>query len=390
MRKALVIATKDLRQRMRDRSLIIFGLLVPFALTFIFDMLLGPVTSGPPVIARVGLADLDGSLVSIGLRTALGAAADAGVVTWEEVPDADTARARVEAGELSAAIVVPAGFGSAVTQGTAATLQVVGNRDQGIATQVAESVAAAYASRLRAATLAAKALAASGAAAPSALVMAQVAAAPEPLTLTATPTSDRQLDMTTYYAAGMAVFFVFFIVQLGVTGLLDEERDGTLARLLAAPMARRNVLFGKVMSSVAIGVASMAVLAVGSTIVMGADWGDPLGAAVLIVAVVVAAAGVLMLVAGLASSPEAAGNVQAVVAITLGSIGGVFFRLPAQEGLFGRLQGLAPHFWFMRGMGDLAGGGGVASLGEEVLALAVFAVVLGGLGWFLLERRLNR
>jgi len=390
MRKALVIATKDLRQRLRDRSLIIFGLLVPFALTFIFDMLLGPVTSGPPVIARVGLADLDGSLVSIGLRTALGAAADAGVVTWEEVPDADTARARVEAGELSAAIVVPAGFGSAVTQGTAATLQVVGNRDQGIATQVAESVAAAYASRLRAATLAAKALAASGAAAPSALVMAQVAAAPEPLTLTATPTSDRQLDMTTYYAAGMAVFFVFFIVQLGVTGLLDEERDGTLARLLAAPMARRNVLFGKVMSSVAIGVASMAVLAVGSTIVMGADWGDPLGAAVLIVAVVVAAAGVLMLVAGLASSPEAAGNVQAVVAITLGSIGGVFFRLPAQEGLFGRLQGLAPHFWFMRGMGDLAGGGGVASLGEEVLALAVFAVVLGGLGWFLLERRLNR
>lgn len=390
MRKALVIATKDLRQRLRDRSLIIFGLLVPFALTFIFDMLLGPVTSGPPVIARVGLADLDGSLVSIGLRTALGAAADAGVVTWEEVPDADTARARVEAGELSAAIVVPAGFGSAVTQGTAATLQVVGNRDQGIATQVAESVAAAYASRLRAATLAAKALAASGAAAPSALVMAQVAAAPEPLTLTATPTSDRQLDMTTYYAAGMAVFFVFFIVQLGVTGLLDEERDGTLARLLAAPMARRNVLFGKVMSSVAIGVASMAVLSVGSTIVMGADWGDPLGAAVLIVAVVVAAAGVLMLVAGLASSPEAAGNVQAVVAITLGSIGGVFFRLPAQEGLFGRLQGLAPHFWFMRGMGDLAGGGGVASLGEEVLALAVFAVVLGGLGWFLLERRLNR
>jgi ABC-2 type transport system permease protein len=390
MRKALVIATKDLRQRLRDRSLIIFGLLVPFALTFIFDMLLGPVTSGPPVIARVGLADLDGSLVSIGLRTALGAAADAGVVTWEEVPDADTARARVEAGELSAAIVVPAGFGSAVTQGTAATLQVVGNRDQGIATQVAESVAAAYASRLRAATLAAKALAASGAAAPSALVMAQVAAAPEPLTLTATPTSDRQLDMTTYYAAGMAVFFVFFIVQLGVTGLLDEERDGTLARLLAAPMARRNVLFGKVISSVAIGVASMAVLAVGSTIVMGADWGDPLGAAVLIVAVVVAAAGVLMLVAGLASSPEAAGNVQAVVAITLGSIGGVFFRLPAQEGLFGRLQGLAPHFWFMRGMGDLAGGGGVASLGEEVLALAVFAVVLGGLGWFLLERRLNR
>ena len=45
----------------------------------------------------------------------------------------------------------------------------------------------------------------------------------------------KELDATTFYAAGMAVFFLFFTVQLGVSSLLDERRDGTLARMLVAP-----------------------------------------------------------------------------------------------------------------------------------------------------------
>ena len=123
---------------------------------------------------------------------------------------------------------------------------------------------------------------------------------------------------------------------------------------------------------------------------MGARWGDPLGVALLIVALVAAAAGVLMLVAGLARTAEAAGNLQSIIAITLGSVGGAFFRVPAQNGLLRVLQDAAPHHWFLQGMGDLAGGGGVGALGHELLALAAFALVAGGVGWLALERRLNR
>ncbi len=390
MRAALLVAAKDLRQRLRDRSLFIFGAIVPFALTFIFDLLLGPVSGDAPFTAHLGLVDLDGSVVSRGLRTALDAAADAGVVTWEEVPDGETARARVGAGDLSAAILVPPGFGAAVLSGTTTDVTVIGDRDEGLAAQVAEGVASAYVGRLRAAGLAVAASSGAGVPAPAALVFTQVASAPDPVSLVPEPTSPRQLDITTYYAAGLAAFFVFFIVQLGVTGLLDEERDGTLARLLAAPVPRRAVLLGKVLSSIAIGVVSMAVLAEASTLVMGARWGDPLGVALLIVALVAAAAGVLMLVAGLARTAEAAGNLQSIIAITLGSVGGAFFRVPAQNGLLRVLQDAAPHHWFLQGMGDLAGGGGVGALGHELLALAAFALVAGGVGWLALERRLNR
>ena len=49
--------------------------------------------------------------------------------------------------------------------------------------------------------------------------------------------STSRKELTLYdYAAGMAVFFLFFTVQFGVTSVLDERRDGTLARMFAAPI----------------------------------------------------------------------------------------------------------------------------------------------------------
>ena len=44
------------------------------------------------------------------------------------------------------------------------------------------------------------------------------------------------IDPKTQVAAGMATFFLFFSVQFGVLGLLQERRQGTLPRLLAAPV----------------------------------------------------------------------------------------------------------------------------------------------------------
>ena len=60
----------------------------------------------------------------------------------------------------------------------------------------------------------------------------------------------------------MAVFFLFFTVQFGVSSILDERRDGTLARMLVAPIRRGAVLGGKLLTSVALGAVSMVVLAV--------------------------------------------------------------------------------------------------------------------------------
>ena len=60
----------------------------------------------------------------------------------------------------------------------------------------------------------------------------------------------------------MAVLFLFFAAQFGVVSLHAERRAGTLARMLAAPVSARTVLFGKVLVSIVLGVVSMAIVAV--------------------------------------------------------------------------------------------------------------------------------
>ena len=66
--------------------------------------------------------------------------------------------------------------------------------------------------------------------------------------------------------------------------------------MLAAPIRRGAVLAGKLLTSLALGVISMGVLALTTHFLLDAHWGDPLGVAILIGAGVVAATAVMALV----------------------------------------------------------------------------------------------
>ncbi|NGY66531.1 ABC transporter permease, partial [Lentzea sp. NEAU-D13] len=176
------------------------------------------------------------------------------------------------------------------------------------------------------------------------------------------------------HLGSMAVFFLFFAVQLGMTGLLEERRLGTMTRLLAAPVRRSSILAGKLLTSVAIGVLSMTVLIVASSFLMGAHWGNPVGVALLVVSGVLAATGAMAVVAAIAKTADQAGGWQAVVAIVLGALGGTFFPVAQAGGVLEVLSFATPHRWFLRGLADLAGGEVTAVL-PSVAAMTVFAAV---------------
>ena len=385
---SLLVAAKDLRLRLRDRSLLVYGVVAPLTLALIFSLLLGPLASGE-LRSSIGLVDEDRSTVSAGLRSALESIAADGVIDLRSDLDDAEARDLLDRGGLGAAVVVPQGFGAEVTSGGGPELLVVSSVDAPIAAQVAEGIAVAFADRLHSTSLAVQAITDMGGDAILPLLIARAAAQPGVIDLEPVPASARQLDPVTYYAAGMAVLFVFFIVQVGVTGLLDEQRDGTMARLLAAPMPRRAILTGKALTSAVLGIICMTVLALASTLFMGAEWGDPLGAALLIFAAVLAAAGIMALVAGLARTAEAAGNLQSIVAVTLAALGGSFIELPTGGGLLAVLTRLTPHHWFLSGLADLPAGVGAGAVLEEVGFILLFAAVTGIAGWILLGRKLR-
>jgi ABC-2 type transport system permease protein len=178
----------------------------------------------------------------------------------------------------------------------------------------------------------------------------------------------------------MAVLFVFFSAQFGVLGLLAERRHGTLARMLAAPIAPATILLGKVIVSLVVAAVSMAVIVVATTLLLGADWGDPVAVAALVLATALAATGIATLVVGFARTEEQASSFIAVVAMTLSVFGGSFFRMSqAPEGM-AALSVITPHAWFLRGINDLAAGGGIAVVAPSLAVLTIVGLVTGGIG----------
>ncbi len=389
MRAAVIIAGKDLRQRLRDASAILMAIVLPFALAATLSLTLGRVTA----VSRIPVAvtDLDhGPMAGAFQQQVLRPMQRHGLIRLASAPTAAQARRLVGNGTAQAAIVIPAGFSRTVQAGGTADLQVIGNVDQPVAASVAQSLATSFVQDLNGVRLSVATVLHAPGTPPSAQAAASVAEQasrmPSPVSVEDVSAARRELDAKTYVAAGMAVFFLFFTVQFGVASLLDERKDGTLARLLAAPVSRGAILGGKVLTSFLIGIISMTVLIVTSGLFLGAHWGNPVGVAILVLAGVTAATAVMVLVATLAKTSDQAGTWQTIIALVLGMLGGSFFPLSQAGGFFARASLITPHAWFLRGLGELSSGAGPAAVLPAVGAILVFAAVVGGIGLLRLRK----
>ncbi|MFO7298759.1 MAG: ABC transporter permease [Actinomycetes bacterium] len=389
---ARLIAAKDLRLRLRDRSFLIVGIIAPLGLAFIFNLIFGGFLVPGGLDLQYGIVDLDRSQSSQALGEVLDQIEAEGFIEVFRYDDRDAAIAAVEDEEIDAFMLVPSGFDEALAAGKP-TLEVIGDIDQGTATSVAAAIARQYGAGVDAARLAV-------------VTAAQILGQPPTPDLigrlgdpaTAAFTAEvvdvdaqvRQLDGTTYLTAGMAVFFLFFTVQSAVLGLLDEERDGTLVRLFAAPVRRHAVILGKALLAVMLGIVAMATLIIASTFLMGAEWGPPLGVAVVTLAAIVAASSIIGVIAGLARTPEAAENLGSIIAVVFGMLGGVFFPIDTNGGALALLSSFTPHHWFLRGLGEIAGGAPWTDALPSAGVLLGIAVVFGAIGWWSLNRRFER
>ena len=146
MRAAWIIAVRSLRQRIRDRSAILFAVVIPLGLAAAFALL---IPRGSTFHAEYVVYDADGGPVAATLVDhVIGALVDSGVADVSDVDSEAAALAALDAGETSAAILIPAGFSDAVATGKATEVRIVGIPDSPLGTQIAKSVVAGYASEV--------------------------------------------------------------------------------------------------------------------------------------------------------------------------------------------------------------------------------------------------
>jgi ABC-2 type transport system permease protein len=381
MRAALLISGKDLKTRLRDRSAFLIGIVVPLGLAFIFNSIFSGV-SGDSKAISLGVVNADQGVAAQQFTgQVLAAVAKSGVIAIHTEASVSQARALTASGTLNASIIIPAGFSAKVQANQPASMEVIGNADSSISAQVARSIVEYYIWDLNRVRLSVATVAGSlGTLSPAQLqaLDARAAAAAPPVIVSNVSAQTKELDQKSFFAAGMAVFFLFFSVQFGVTSLLEERNDGTLARLLAAPISRASILGAKLLTSFLLGAISMTVLVIATSLLMKASWGNPAGVAVLVVTATLAAMGIMALLATFAKNSEQASNWQSVVAVVLGLLGGTFFPVSQSPGILSRLTFIAPQAWFLRGLGDLRGGS-VSVVWVPALAMLGFALVTGGL-----------
>lgn len=370
----LTMTASDLRQRVRDRSVLIFGLAVPFALMWVFSLLfadIGSAESLSPV--TVGVAgDTDDPVVAGFLDVLNGI--DALDITVESVAEADLAAA-VEDEEIGIGLVFPADFGSALQTGGSPTVEAVTAGSPGLSEQVVLSVTTGFLDQVANATRTATAAAFSGLPADQVAAIAQqVATAAPTVVAEVAEGSDEQLSLQGYLVAGQTALFMFFTVGFGVIGYLQERDAGTLPRLQSMPFPPSSILLAKTLVSFVLGIAATTILLGAGATLFDVGFGSLLPVAVLVVAAVAATTSLVLLVTKVVASAEQAQIANSVMGLVMGILGGAFFPIGG-SGWLALLSDLTPPAAFIRGLGITSGGGGVADLATPLAILGGFLAV---------------
>jgi ABC-2 type transport system permease protein len=382
IRSGLIIARRILRQRVRDRSALLFAVVTPLGLALAFSVLI-PNDFSTFHTHFVVVDDDHGPFATHLIDDAFGGLAQSGIADTTRVDTEAEALAILRAGDAGAVVIIPAGFSTAIQGGEPTAVRLLGGRYPA-SFEVARAVLGRFASEANTTQLMIATAAGDAGAAPDPATMERVNAAltaPAPIAVTNDEPPARQAGRATFYAAAMAVMFVFFATQYGALAIHADRQAGTLTRLLAAPIPASGILFGAALASFVLGVVAMSVLWGATTLLVGADWGPPAEVAILIVSAVIAATGLSMVVATLAHTPQQAGALISMIALSMAAVGGVFLPLSQAPAAIVTISQITPHAWFLRGIDVLSDStAAIADILPSVLVLIGMGVGLGAIG----------
>ncbi|MEC5182020.1 ABC transporter permease [Arthrobacter sp. CG_A4] len=374
MRGLWTMVASDVRQRIRDKSVIIFSLVVPLALMGVLSLVfggLGDDTAGLQPATVVASAD-DADQLGAALLGAVDSL-ETMDVTVKRVP-ATEVRSETQSSGADLGIIVPDGFSAAVLSGQPAAVRLVEGNGASLETSVLISVVQGVVDQFAAGTVTASAAGISGLPPQELAALAQRTAAGAPLiTLAEGQAAAGQLSLRGTLVAGQAGLFLMFTVGFGVLGLLAEREQGTLARLRSMPISAGTVVTAKACTGFVLGVVATTVLLTAGSVLFDVSFGSPVVVAALILSVVAAATSLTFIVARLVRTAEQANVAQSILAMVLGIAGGAFFPVQG-TGFAATLLDLNPIGAFIRGLGISAGGGNLADVAAPIGVMLVFAV----------------
>jgi ABC-2 type transport system permease protein len=400
MKKVLNIAWKDLVLIFRDRAALILMLGAPLALTLGLGLVSGSFSSGndsgisdiPVVIVNQDQGELGHYLIEAFLSEDLSQ-----LVSAETSDDGTAARRLVENDEMAAAVIIPPAFSADLLDEAAVEtdpVELYANPGRPISVDVVASVIERYVQAVETGvvqvTVTLDQLLANQIIAPQDIpgVVERLAAQAEQSSVTETlinldshapdqePVEEIEVNPLALIAPAMAMLFLMYTVALGGRSLLAERAEWTLQRMVSTPTAAWQVLGGKMFGIYLSAVAQVSVLVIGSSLLFGLRWGQPLAVGVLVLAIAAGATGWGILLAAVARTPGQVTSFGGALMLTFGVLGGGFTIGLPSTGAFSLIGKITPNAWGLQGFTALAKGGGLSEIRDPIIGLTVMAAVL--------------
>ncbi|MEO3859647.1 ABC transporter permease [Acrocarpospora sp. B8E8] len=384
--KILAIGLVSARGLVRDRTNVFFVILFPLLLVLVLGTAFGG--SYQP---RLGIVDADRGALS---QRLVEGARQAAYLRVELVPDERTLRADVEHGRLQAGLAIPAGYERALRAGGRPVLRQFARQDLD-AQQIALAVRGAIARELQTARAARFAQREARITFDQALGIASSTSAALPrVTVTSettgTPLLPQTLGRYDLGASSQLILFVFLTSLTAASGIITGKRLGVARRMLATPTPVRVILAGEAAGRMAVAVAQGLIIMLGSALLFGVRWGDPLGAAAVLLMFSLVGSGAAMLVGSVLRTEQQAIAVGLFLGLGLGALGGSMAPLEVFSPPVRIAAHFTPHAWASDAFAELVRrGGGLADVLPQLGVLAAFAAVLFALGTWRLRRTLT-
>jgi ABC-2 type transport system permease protein len=192
---------------------------------------------------------------------------------------------------------------------------------------------------------------------------------------------DVKSPAATRIVGGWAMQFLLFSLSAAATALFYERDHGIFHRILAGPVSRAQILWSKFLYGVCIGLLQLTLLFIGGRLLYGIDVEGHFGLLLLVCTFAAAACtAVGMLIASLASSPEAASGLATFVILLMCAVGGAWFPVTFMPEFIQQVSKLTLVYWAMEGFAQvLWANASFAELVPTLLILAAMAAAMMGI-----------
>ena len=191
-------------------------------------------------------------------------------------------------------------------------------------------------------------------------------------------------------ASTMLLLFIFITSLAGSVALIETRKLGLARRMLSTPTPTTAILAGEALGRFAIALLQGLIIILGSALVFGVNWGDPAGAALILVVFCLVGAGAAMLLGSVFNNDQQASSVALLLGLGLAALGGSMAPLEIFPETMRTIAHFTPHAWGNDAFADLVRrDGGVADILPEVGVLAAFAVVLLSLATWRLRKAIT-